>query len=71
MTQMRLTNVCKRILDDAALRLEGNVNAKLIITGPIAASQAVAYLHNRVDATRIEQRFSDDQNMTLTVQVAR
>jgi hypothetical protein len=67
-----LTNVCKRLLDDVAVRLNGKTDAKLRITGPWYAASAVHYLEHdkHVDAGRIGQPvFSDDQNGHLSMEL--
>src|SRR5271157_2961939 len=70
MTNLKLTNVCKRMLDDAALRLDNApTGTKLVLTGPVEAAQAASYLSNRVSRQRVEMRFSDEQNLTLDVQL--
>src|SRR5271157_2964663 len=70
MLNLKLTNVCKRMLDDAALRLDNApTGTKLVLTGPVEAAQAASYLSNRVSRQRVEMRFSDEQNLTLDVQL--
>src|SRR5271157_4006704 len=69
MLDLKLTNACKRVLDDAALRLENKPGTKLVLTGPVEAAQAASYLSNRVSRQRVEMRFSDEQNLTLDVQL--
>jgi hypothetical protein len=65
-----LSNPCKRMLDDAVLRLQMNVDAKLIITGPQEASKAVSYLRNKIDPSRIGQpTFTDEANNTVTFEL--
>lgn len=65
----KLTNVGKRYLDDAALRLENNPTSKLMLTGPIEATQAVAYLRSKVSPSRFELHFADEQNSTIFLQL--
>ena len=69
MTGLRLTNSCKRILDDVALRLENKPDAKLVLTGPVESVSAVAYLSNRVSRSRVVVHIADDQNATLNMQL--
>jgi hypothetical protein len=65
----QLTNVCKRFLDDAVLRLQNKPGARLQLTGPIEAGKAVQYLNGKIDQSRIEQQFSDSQNSTLSLEL--
>lgn len=66
----KLTNVCFRLLDDAARRLEGDPGSKLILRGPVNASGAVTYLKKRIDPSRIGMpEFSDDQDNTLSIEL--
>jgi hypothetical protein len=65
----QITNVCKRILDDAILRLNNLPNSNLRVTGPIEATQAVKYLKSRVSPSRVEYTFSDDQNATVAFEI--
>lgn len=69
MTNLHLTNVCKRMLDDAALRLENRPNARLVLTGPVESAQAAGFLRNRVSRSRIELRLADEQDYTLNIQL--
>jgi hypothetical protein len=64
-----ITNVCKRILDDAITRLNNLPNSTLRITGPIEATQAIKYLKSRVALSRVEYIFSDDQNSTIAFEL--
>lgn len=66
----KLSNGCKRTLDGAVLALQMNPDAKLIISGPVEAGQAVLYLRGKIDPSRIGQpTFSDEQNATLSFQL--
>lgn len=65
----QITNVCKRILDDAILRLNNLPNSTLRVTGPIEATQAVKYLKSRVSPSRVEYIFSDEQNSTIAFEI--
>lgn len=66
-----LTNVCKRILDDAARRLEADTKAELLITGPLQAGASVEYLHGKgIEPNRIHQNFSDEQNFNLSFELS-
>lgn len=69
MVNLKLTNVCKRMLDDAALRLENYPGAKIILTGPVEAGKAATYVANRASRSRIELRLSDEEDYTLTIQL--
>jgi hypothetical protein len=65
----QITNVCKRILDDAILRLNNLPTSILRVTGPIESTQAVKYLKSRVSPSRVEYTFSDEQNATIAFEI--
>jgi hypothetical protein len=65
----QITNVCKRILDDAILRLNNLPTSTLRVTGPIESTQAVKYLKSRVSPSRVQYVFSDDQNATVAFEL--
>jgi hypothetical protein len=65
-----ITNVCKRIADDALLALNQNPNTSLIISGPAAGSAIILYLRSRgLDVSRVRMKFLDDQNSTLNFEL--
>ena len=62
-------NACLRILDMAVLKMEMNTDAKLVLTGPQESSKAVVYLRGKIDPSRIDMHFADEQNSTLDIQL--
>lgn len=61
-----ITNVCKRILDDAILALNQNPDTQLILKGPHQGAAALAYLRTRgISSSRVAMSFEDEQNWIL------
>jgi hypothetical protein len=65
-----VTNVCKRIVDDAIIALNENPETQLILRGPQQGAAVVQYLRSRgVSASRVQMFFGDDQNWTLNFEL--
>ena len=65
-----VTNVCKRIVDDAIIALNENPETQLILRGPQQGAAVVQYLRSRgISASRVQMFFGDDQNWTLNFEL--
>jgi hypothetical protein len=65
-----ISNVCKRIVDNAILALQQNPSAQLVLMGPHQGAEILNYLHSRgVSSARVRMSFDDEQNWILSFEL--